>query len=43
MLGISSNTIRRLRLSRELRHSRIGGIYYYRYEDIEKLLKSNSA
>lgn len=39
MLGISSNTIRKLRLSRVLRHSRIGGIYYYRYEDIEKLLK----
>ncbi|KAA9040561.1 helix-turn-helix domain-containing protein [Ginsengibacter hankyongi] len=42
LLDISSNTIRRLGLSRELRHSKIGGIYYYWYEDIEKLLKSNS-
>ena len=42
ILGISSNTIRRLRLSRKLRYSRIGRIYFYAYEDIEKLLKSKS-
>lgn len=38
MLNISSNTIRRHRISGKLRYSRVGGIYYYRYEDIEKLM-----
>jgi len=43
MLNISSNTIRRLRISGKLRYTRIGGIYYYRYEDIEKLMDNNSS
>ncbi len=43
LLNISSNTIRRLRISGELPHSRISGIYYYRYEDIEKLMDNNSS
>jgi hypothetical protein len=43
MLNISSNTIRRLRISGKLRYSRVGGIYYYRYEDIEKLMDNNSS
>ncbi len=40
MLNISSNTIRRLRIERKLCSSKIGGIYYYRYEDIEKLMNN---
>ena len=43
MLNISSNTIRRLRISGKLRYSKVGGIYYYRYEDIEKLMDNNSS
>lgn len=40
LLGISSNTIRRLRIAGKLRYSKVGGIYYYRYDDIEKLMNN---
>ena len=40
LLGISSNTLQRLRISGKLKSSKLGGIHYYRYEDIESLLKS---
>ncbi|HEY9364119.1 MAG TPA: helix-turn-helix domain-containing protein [Chitinophagaceae bacterium] len=40
LLNISSNTVQRLRISGKLRSSKVGGIHYYRYEDIEKLLNS---
>ncbi len=43
LLNISSNTIQRLRVNRKLRSSKVGGVYYYRYEDIEKLLNSDAA
>ncbi|MEJ7676100.1 MAG: helix-turn-helix domain-containing protein [Chitinophagaceae bacterium] len=43
LLNISSNTIQRLRVSGRLRSSKVGGIHYYRYEDIEKLLNNNAA
>ncbi|RYE59286.1 MAG: DNA-binding protein [Sphingobacteriales bacterium] len=43
LLNISSNTVQRLRIAGKLRSSKIGGIYYYRYEDIEKLLNSDAA
>ena len=39
-LKISSNTVQRLRISGKLRSSKIGGVHYYRLEDIEKLLES---
>ena len=42
LLNISSNTIQRLRISGKLRSSKVGGIHYYRYEDIEKLLSSDA-
>jgi len=42
LLNISSNTIQRLRIAGKLRSSKVGGIHYYRYEDIEKLLKGNA-
>ena len=41
LLNISSNTIQRLRISGKLHSSKVGGIHYYRYEDIEKLLNSD--
>ena len=40
LLNISSNTVQRLRVSGKLRSSKVGGIHYYRYEDIEKLLNN---
>jgi Helix-turn-helix domain len=40
LLNISSNTIQRLRISGKLKSSKIGGVHYYRYEDIELLLES---
>ena len=41
LLSISSNTIQRLRIAGKLRSNKIGGIHYYRYEDIEKLMNNN--
>lgn len=43
LLNISSNTIQRLRVSGKLRPTKVGGIHFYRYEDIEKLLNNNAA
>ena len=43
LLNISSNTVQRLRIAGKLRSSKVGGIHYYRYEDIEKLLNSDAA
>ncbi len=43
LLNISSNTIQRLRIAGKLRSSKVGGVHYYRYEDIEKMLNSDAA
>ncbi len=43
LLNISANTIQRLRVSGKLRSSKVGGIHYYRYEDIEKLMNNDAA
>ena len=43
LLNISSNTVQRLRIAGKLRSSKVGGIHYYRYEDIEKLLNNDAA
>ena len=40
LLNISSNTIQRLRVAGKLKSSKVGGVYYYSYEDIELLLQS---
>ncbi len=42
LLNISSNTVQRLRVAGKLRSTKLGGIHYYRYEDIEKLLNSDA-
>ena len=41
LLKISSNTIQRLRISGKLQPTKIGGTFYYRYSDIEKLLDNS--
>jgi hypothetical protein len=43
LLGISSNTIQRLRIAGKLRSTKVGGVHYYRYDDIQKLLNSDAA
>jgi hypothetical protein len=43
LLNISSNTVQRLRIAGKLRSSKVGGIHYYKYEDIEKLMNNNTA
>ena len=42
ILNFSSNTIQRLRIAGKLRSSKIGGVHYYRYADIEKMLNEGS-
>lgn len=41
LLGISFNTIQRLRVAGKLRSTKVGGVHFYRYEDIEKLLNND--
>jgi hypothetical protein len=43
LLDISANTLQRLRVSGKLPSSKVGGIHYYRYENIERLLNSDAA
>jgi hypothetical protein len=43
LLDISANTLQRLRVSGKLSSSKVGGVHYYRYEDIEKLLNNKAA
>ncbi|HZH97169.1 MAG TPA: helix-turn-helix domain-containing protein [Flavisolibacter sp.] len=38
LLKVSANTVQRLRVAGKLRSSKIGGVHYYRYEDIRQLL-----
>mgnify|MGYP003449291858 FL=1 len=40
MLKISPGTLQNLRINGTLRYTKIGGIIYYSYEDIEALLES---
>ena len=42
ILNISSNTVQRLRISGKLRSNKIGGIHYYRYADIEKMMNKEA-
>ena len=41
MLGISAGTMQNLRITGKLSSSRIGGIHFYRFSDVEKLLQEN--
>jgi hypothetical protein len=38
LLKISPNTLQNLRIARKLQPTKIGGILYYRFDEIEKLL-----
>ena len=39
LLNISSSTLQNLRINGTLKYKRIGGIIYYNYEDIVKMLE----
>ena len=41
LLKISPGTLQNLRIKGKIKSSKIGGINYYRYSEIEKLLDSN--
>jgi len=41
LLNISPGTLQNLRLNGTLRYTKIGGLLYYKLEDIEKLLEGN--
>ena len=40
LLKVSSNTVQRLRIAGKLKSSKVGGVHYYRYEDVQGLLES---
>jgi Helix-turn-helix domain len=42
LLNISPGTLQNLRVNGTLRYTKIGGLLYYKSEDIEKLLEGNS-
>jgi hypothetical protein len=39
LLNISPGTLQNLRISGKLQSTKVGGIYFYRYMDIEKLFQ----
>ena len=41
MLGISPGTLQNLRVNGTLPYTKIGGVVYYAYEDIQKVLEKN--
>jgi hypothetical protein len=43
MLKISSGTLQNLRISGALRSTKVGGMHYYNYEDIERLLQQTNS
>jgi hypothetical protein len=43
LLGISPGTLQTLRINGTLAYSKIGGMMYYRYRDIMKLLENGGA
>ena len=42
MLGVSPGTLQNLRINRMLAFSKVGGIVFYKYEDIISLLEKHS-
>jgi hypothetical protein len=42
LLSISAGSLQSLRVSGKLKSSKVGGIHYYKYEDIEKMMSKNS-
>jgi hypothetical protein len=43
LLGISAGSLQNLRITGQLKSSKIGGIHFYKYEDIRKMMNSFDA
>jgi len=43
LLGISAGTLQNLRISGQLRSSKIGGIHYYKYDDIKTMMNAHNS
>ena len=43
MLGISAGTLQNLRVNRTLSYTKIGGIVFYRYDDIARLFNNQTS
>lgn len=43
LLGISAGSLQNLRISGELKSSKIGGIYFYKYDDIKKMMSTHGS
>jgi len=43
LLGISTGTLQNLRITGKLNHSKVGGIYFYDVEQIEKMIQNGTA
>jgi hypothetical protein len=41
ILGVSSGTLQNLRITRKVSFSKIGGIVFYKYDDVMALLQEN--
>lgn len=41
MLGVSPGTLQNLRINRKLSFSKIGGIVFYKHDDINRLMECN--
>jgi hypothetical protein len=39
LLGISAGSLQNLRITGQLKSAKVGGIHYYRYEDLEHLMR----
>lgn len=43
LLGISAGKLQQLRIKGQLRSSKIGGVHYYRWEDIDALFQQRNS
>ena len=43
LLGISAGSLQNLRISGQLRSSKIGGIHFYKYDDINTMMNANTS
>ena len=42
LLGLSAGSLQNLRISGQLKSSKIGGIHFYKYDDIKKMMSSTN-
>ena len=42
LLGISNGSLQNLRISGQLKSSKIGGIHFYKYDDIKRMMSAQN-